>query len=369
MKSLVIDFGTGETKVGIGGENGPSRLISTLIDPNPGINGPFYLGESEREFQTTLRKFKRGYDFSWDDKEKFLGHIFQEIGYDYRLKGTKPQDHPILMTRHPLQTCQESEKQTQLIFETFNCPAFYPIDDAVCSLYASGRSTGLVVDFGHSETRVVPIHDGNSLLRSIRVTEISGQAVTLYLSCLLLQKGYPLKTPSEAESFAINAKERFCSVALDYKSEMEQEMARQFERFEGGADWFGNEVVTAPEAFFQPSLLPYPCRAVQHLVYDAVADSPLDLMTELGSNVILVGGGSMFKNMQDRLYKESLLFPNPTVRSLGLVCDTFQRDQLSLFSKLPGIHFQPHPLSPPGRPREVRIWLLDHRWACFRSSH
>jgi len=37
---------------------------------------------------------------------------------------------------------------TQIMFETFNTPAMYVAIQAVLSLYASGRTTGVVLDTG-----------------------------------------------------------------------------------------------------------------------------------------------------------------------------------------------------------------------------
>ncbi len=61
------------------------------------------------------------------------------------------------------------------MFETFNVPAMYLQMDAALSLYASGRTTGVVVTCGEDVSHVVPIYEGYALPQAILKLDIGGK--------------------------------------------------------------------------------------------------------------------------------------------------------------------------------------------------
>ena len=63
--------------------------------------------------------------------------------------------------------------------------------------FATGKSTGIVLDAGDGVTHVIPVYDGYSLAHSCERIDFAGRNVTEHLRSLLRKSGVNMDTSAE----------------------------------------------------------------------------------------------------------------------------------------------------------------------------
>ena len=322
-----------------------------------------YVGEEAHERRGILSikyPIKHGIVTNWDDMEKLWHHTF------YNKLKVAPEEHNVLMTEAPLNPKANREKMTQIMFETFEVPGYYVAIQAVLSLYASSRITGVVLDSGDSVTHTVPIFDGYCLPHAVQRLELGGRDVTEYLKKILTKKGYSFTTTAE-KGMVWDIKEKLCYIALDYAQELQNykpppKVERSYELPDGQDLDVENERFRAPELLFKPGLIFDPVKealahpgmtdinfrkilidgyireyyqellhkdaiellskftspydhydGIHQLLFKSIMKCDIDIRKDLFGNILMSGGSTLFNGITERIEKEmKLLAPSLT---------------------------------------------------------
>ncbi|VAH65878.1 unnamed protein product [Triticum turgidum subsp. durum] len=275
VQPIVCDNGTGMVKAGFAGDDAPRAVFPSIVG-RPRHTGVMvgmgqkdaYVGDeaqSKRGILTLKYPIEHGVVGNWDDMEKIWHH-------------------------------------------TFYCPAMYVAIQAVLSLYASGRTTGIVMDSGDGVSHTVPIYEGFTLPHAIIRLDLAGRDLTDGLMKIMTERGYSFTTTAERE-IVRDIKEKLAYVALDYEQELEtartsSAVEKNYELPDGQVITIGAERFRCPEVLFQPSMIGMEAAGIHEATYNSIMKCDVDIRKDLYGNVVLSGGSTMFPGIADRMNKE-----------------------------------------------------------------
>lgn len=326
VTAIIIDSGSSQMKIGLGGEDAPRSAQPNVVGRtrHPGVN-PTILGNALDNFcgddavanEGLLQlnpPVQRGLIVDWDAMEASLHYSF--------LSSLRVccDEHPLCMTESPDCPRMDREKLTQMLFEVFNVPALCISNSSVVGLYSTGRTTGLVVDSGAGKTHIGPVWEGYSYQHYLQRVDFAGDDVTAELVKTLRRDGYPFSTPADFRN-AEAIKKELCYLATNAEKELAYcKESRSIERLyalpDGQEIYMNENRFMLPEMLFSPGALqcPIPTQGWHTLIQQSIDQCELSVRPEMYSNIVLIGGNTLFPRLDERMQKEmSLLSPKGVV--------------------------------------------------------
>lgn len=334
LPAIVIDNGTGYSKLGYAGNREPQFIIPSTIAIKEnmkvgdqasrrltrGIDDlDFFIGDEAVDAPGYSVKYpiRHGIVEDWDLMERYWEQCI------FKYLRAEPEDHYFLLTEPPLNTPENREYTAEIMFESFNVPGLYIAVQAVLALAASWTSrpvgertlTGIVIDSGDGVTHCIPVAEGYVIGSCIKHIPIAGRNITYFIQSILRERE-PNIPPEQSLETAKAIKERFCYICPD--------LAKEFEKYDkNSAKWIkqyighnnitkqpfevdvGHERFLGPEIFFNPEIANSDFLApLSEIVDDCIQNSPIDVRRPLYKNIVLSGGSTMFRDFDRRLQRD-----------------------------------------------------------------
>lgn len=331
---VVLDCGTGYTKMGLAGNVDPQFVEPTVVgygqtglhgsakQQNPLADLDYVIGSAALTPAYAVNyPMKQGLIHDWDAMEKLWSACL------YKYLQVFPEDQYIILTEPPLNPPESRELTAEIMFETFDAPGLHIGVQAVLALYASfaaaerkhkeagRRLTGLVVDSGDGCTHAIPVAEGYVIGSNIKSIPLAGRDVTSFVQQLLRERGEAVP-PEQSLEVARQVKEQHAYVCSDMVKEFakyDQQPDKYFRQYEGTHVRTGERFVCdvgyerflGPEIFFNPEIYSQDHSTPLPNILDSVVQScPIDTRRALYGNIVLSGGTTMFKDFGRRIQRD-----------------------------------------------------------------
>ena len=305
FSSIVVDIGSGITKAGFSGEDGPRAVFSSIVGKPkmPGMivgmeQKEHYVGEealSKLDIMDFYHPVVKGEITDWNKFETILHYLF------YSELKVVPEEISILITESPLNPKKNREKLAETLFETFNVQKLHIANSSMLALYSYGITSGIVVDSGYGITSCVPVYEGYPLPHASAKINFGGENLSEILQGML-QNQLKFTNSIKGRLAADRIKEKHGFVSKNFDEQENYFSEIKYKLPDETVIKLGSELYKFSETVFRPLDESYP--NIIQLITDCTSKCDPDITDDIQENVCLAGGTTLMNGYADRIQTE-----------------------------------------------------------------
>ncbi|MHA1983135.1 MAG: hypothetical protein ACW967_02195 [Candidatus Hodarchaeales archaeon] len=323
---MIIDLGSQHIKIGYSGEGYPRFIIPSVVG---------YKNYPPKPTDLPLIAYDALYE-----KNAHLTYPFQEatiteraewdwlsakelISASIRKMNINPEEYYVFYIEPLHSNPTNTRHLIDLLKDKFRFDEVFTFQQSNLSIQEVKKVSGMLLELGHSISSIVSYYKGFEIEPSLRFFSISGRIIAEQFANVLKKQLKEDVTTYEL----VRVIDKHFYVAKDYEQEQEdydRGYIKEVEEtlpFSGRKITIGDERFKIPESLFKPKLLDpevaktLDADGLMDVLQDVLKQVPMDTRPEILNNIILSGGLSKLKGLDERLIKEfKKLFPNLEIK-------------------------------------------------------
>ena len=288
LQTIIFDLGAYDYRIGYSGNDRPSFIFP-----------PIKFNEKEDYEYLTSQKG----DGFFNDIKKFED-FFDDFISDKDLNNSLNQGS-ILFTEPIIHNKDQRMNLTKYLFEKYEIGGLFFCNNSVLSSFSYGKSSCVVFDSGHSQSNVVPVHDGMIIKNGINFFNLNGKNIEDLIINDLIKKQY-----NEWEGFNILQKIQIVSEIKDmiFTPEENKENKKYILPDKKEIE-INEEFVKAMNIKIKNKLIGNEETNLKSIILKSISSVLLDIKKELINNIFICGGNSLifnnyFNDLKDSMSKQ-----------------------------------------------------------------
>lgn len=250
---------------------------------------------------------------NWNDIECCIKYIFEEV---LQLETANLE---IMFVDSIGQNKEFRQKISEVFFENLRVQSINFMNSAVCSLFSSGKTDGVAVEFGHSSTNVIPIFGGIVLNHALHMSNYGGREATKIMKHFLMENGYDFaSTSGDFNSTIEMIKEKLSYCSMNYEEDVANPNKLEIEEscielpdgsiieINRETKYSTGEVLLRPSRGFWSSLPSIRDNEMDIVskIYHSIDSCEMDMKKKFAKNILICGGASKTNNLVKRLKRD-----------------------------------------------------------------